>query len=206
MSPDQLSDAGLQGVRDSEALRLYAYPDPASPLHKAAPGQPWGFKPAQEILNNLPVAVQIKSGKPWTLAYGMTEHTDGRPILSRDSCTREEAEAWLRIIVAPYERAVAESVQIPLNQPMFDALTNMAYNIGAHAFRTSTLVRRLNAGQIIEAQAQFDEWVNAQGARNNGLVKRRNLEQAWFNEGILALPLDPATRASFEKLVREMDR
>ena len=162
MNPTELSDGGLQGVRDSESLRLHAYPDIASPLYQAAPREAWGFKPAPQILARLPMSVRIKSGKPWTIAYGLTSYPDGRPVLPGDECSRDEAEVWLRIIVAPYERAVAESVRVPLNQRMFDALVNMAYNIGAYAFRESTLVRLLNEGKYIEAQAQFDEWVNAQ--------------------------------------------
>lgn len=206
LGPTEVSDDGLQSLRDAEALRLHAYPDVASPLARATPGLPWGFKPAPEILAGLPLSVKILHGRPWTLGYGMTAYPHGAPVLPGDTCTRDEAEVWLRLTVAPYERAISESVQAPINQRMFDALVNWAYNVGEHAARTSTLVRKLNERDYLGAQAEFDRWVNAGGRRNEGLVRRRNLEQAWFNEGIReALADQPDVLANFERYVREMD-
>lgn len=204
MSPTELSDAGLQGLRDAEALRLHAYPDPASPLANATAREPWGFKRAPEILAALPMSKQILSGKPWTIAYGITRYPNGWPVLPGDECSLNEAEIWLRVTSAQYEKAVAESVAAPINQPMFDALVNMAYNIGVHAFQTSTLVKRLNEGKYIEAQREFGRWVRAGGKVVGGLVERRALERAWFNDGIRSAIADqPELLAEFNALVED---
>lgn len=203
MNPTELSPAGLQGIRDSEALRLFAYPDPASQLANATPRAPWGFKPAAEIMETLPMRTQILPGRPWTIGYGLTRYPDGGAVLMTDACTANEAEIWLRVGVKPYEQAVADSVTVPINQPMFDALVNMAYNIGAEAFRRSTLLKKLNAGDYIGAQAEFGRWVQAGGQVVGGLVKRRALEQAWFNDGIRqALADQPDLLAQFNALVK----
>jgi lysozyme len=143
----------------------------------------------------------------WTIGYGTTVYPDGRRVRWTDSCTQAEAEAWFRFDVERFERCVLATLPIvPLNQPMFDALVSFAYNVGEQAFRESTLARRLNAGQYIEAQAEFDRWVKAGGRVVKGLVNRRNFEQAEFNDGIRQVLADqPATLALFNRFVREMD-
>ena len=72
------------------------------------------------------------------------------------------------------------AVNIPLNQNQFDALVSLAYNIGTGAFNKSTLVKKLNAGDILGAADQFDVWVNAGGKRMQGRVNRRAKEKALF--------------------------
>lgn len=58
------------------------------------------------------------------------------------------------------------------------ALSSFAYNVGIGAFRKSTLLKKLNAGQIMAACAELDRWVYAGGKRVDGLVKRRSIERA----------------------------
>jgi lysozyme len=143
----------------------------------------------------------------WTIGYGTTRYPDGRRVHWTDHCTEAEAEAWFRFDVERFERCVLETLpHVPLNQPMFDALVSFAYNVGCAAFRDSTLARRINAGQWIEAQAEFDRWVKAGGLVLKGLVNRRNFEQAEFNDGIRqALADQPTTLALFNRLVAETD-
>lgn len=47
--------------------------------------------------------------------------------------------------VQKYEGAIKQCVKVPLYQYEYDAYINLAYNIGPHAFCTSTIVKRLNA-------------------------------------------------------------
>ncbi len=58
------------------------------------------------------------------------------------------------------------------------ALSSFAYNVGIGAFRKSTLLKKLNAGQIMAACAELDRWVYAGGKPVAGLVKRRSVERA----------------------------
>lgn len=202
MNPTTVSDGALQALRDTEALRLFAYPDPASELANATPRARWGFVPAAEILATLTPAVQALSGTPWTLGYGMTVHVDGRRVRPSDHCTADQAEVWFNVLVGRVEEVVAAAVTTTINQPMFDALVSLAYNIGVAAFRGSTLLRHLNAGRYIEAQAEFDRWVHAGGRQIYGLLVRRDLEQSWFNDGIRSAIADqPELLAQFNALV-----
>jgi GH24 family phage-related lysozyme (muramidase) len=212
----RISDAGLDSIREEEGLRLHAYPDPRSPLGMATPREwtRWGYEPAPQIMARLPMSKRILSGKPWTLGFGMTMYPHGAPVQPGDSCTRDEAEVWLRLTVAPFERAILESVQRPLNQKMFDALVEWAYNVGEHAARTSTLVKHINAGRWIEAQEQFDRWVYSGGNFDKPdpvLVQRRNRTQKRFNTGIreaLAAAgdqVDAGTLAAFNSFTDDDD-
>jgi lysozyme len=180
----RISAVGLQLIRAEEGFREHAYPDPASPLARATPSRRWGFEPANEIRAALPVSLQMQSGFPWTIGYGFTRHLDGRKVLPGDTMTRAEAEAQLARHVEPFEAGVREVLQVPVNQPMFDALVSICWNIGIGAFQGSTLVRLLNEGRYLEAAREFDRWNRAGGEVLPGLVARRDREQALFATGI----------------------
>ncbi|MGR2506618.1 lysozyme, partial [Salmonella enterica] len=45
-----------------------------------------------------------------------------------------------------YENDVSRLVKVKLTQGQFDALVSFAYNLGARTLSTSTLLRKLNAG------------------------------------------------------------
>ncbi len=122
-------------------------------------------------------------GDPWTIGYG---HTHG--VQRGDRITAEQADAFLAYDLAWVEEAIAESVKVPISQDQFDALASLIFNIGARAFKSSTLLRRLNAGDHIGAAGQFERWVNAAGKRMPGLVKRRAEEAALFRAGMSAPP------------------
>jgi lysozyme len=122
-------------------------------------------------------------GDPWTIGYG---HTHG--VKKGDRITAEQADAFLAYDLAWVEEAIAESVRVPISQDQFDALASLIFNIGAGAFRNSTLLRRLNAGDHIGAAGQFERWVRAAGKVMPGLVKRRAEEAALFRAGMSAHP------------------
>lgn len=76
--------------------------------------------------------------------------------------------------------AVRAYVKVPLSQNEFDALVSFVYNVGAGAFKNSTLLRLLNAGDYSGAAAQFDRWNKSQGAVLPSLVARREQEKNQF--------------------------
>lgn len=79
--------------------------------------------------------------------------------------------------------AVQTSVKVPITQEQFDALVSFTFNVGAANLKSSTLLRRLNAGDCAGATAQFGRWNMARGKVLPGLVKRRAREAALFNQG-----------------------
>ena len=116
----------------------------------------------------------------WTIGFGTTIYPNGIRVKKGDTCTEAQAKVYMQNDLKKFEHAVNDAVNIPLNQNQFDALVSLTYNIGAAAFSKSTLVKKLNAGDIRGAADQFDVWINAGGKRMQGLVNRRSKEKLLF--------------------------
>ena len=116
----------------------------------------------------------------WTIGFGTTIYPNGIRVKKGDTCTEAQAKAYMAHDLKKFESAVNNAVTVPINQNQFDALVSLAYNIGIGAFSKSTLVKKLNAGDIRGAAEQFDVWVNAGGKRMQGLVNRRAKEKEVF--------------------------
>jgi lysozyme len=113
----------------------------------------------------------------WTIGYGHTG-PDVKPGLT---ITREEAQAFLEQDVAKAMWAINQAVKVPLTQGEFDALSDFVYNAGIGAFGTSTLLKKLNAGDYAGAAAEFDKWDHAGARLCSGLLRRRQAETAEFS-------------------------
>lgn len=113
-----------------------------------------------------------------TIGYG---HTKG--VREGQEITEAQAFEFLREDVTEAELCVHNRVQVPLEQAQFDALVSFVFNLGCGALTKSTLLRKLNAGDIFAAADQFLLWVHAGGHELPGLVKRRSAERAMFLTG-----------------------
>lgn len=101
--------------------------------------------------------------------------------------TDDEIAALLAEDVGWAEAAVEVAVRVPLEQYQFEALVIFCFNIGANAFRESTLCRLLNAGDVDAVPDQLRRWVRAGGKVLPGLVRRREIEIAhWHGDTTLA--------------------
>ena len=78
------------------------------------------------------------------------------------------------------EDAVKRLVNVPLTQGQFDALVSLTFNIGVAQFQKSTLLRKLNAGDLAGAAEEFLRWNKAGGKVAEGLVRRRVAEKGRF--------------------------
>ena len=116
----------------------------------------------------------------WTIGFGTIKYPNGVRVKKGDTCTLEQAKEYMRHDLIEFEHTVNSSVKVPLNQNQFDALVSLAYNIGSSAFKSSTLVKKLNAGDYQGAADQFNVWINAGGKRMQGLVNRRDREKLLF--------------------------
>jgi len=77
--------------------------------------------------------------------------------------------------------AIEAHVKADLDQGQYDALSGFIFNIGASNFRRSTLLRKLNAGDVDGAAMEFQRWVYSKGVKLEGLVIRRSAEAAMFS-------------------------
>ena len=106
------------------------------------------------------------------------------PAEFRAGITRERAFELLQDDAAAVARAIRRHVTVPLNQPQFDALCSFGFNCGRGAIATSTLTRRLNAGEYTAVPQELNRWVKAGGQTLPGLVRRRKAEGRLFARGV----------------------
>lgn len=64
------------------------------------------------------------------------------------------------------------------------ALGSFVYNVGGTKFASSTLLRKLNAGDVPGACAELSRWVYAKGRKLGGLVRRRAAERELCEVGL----------------------
>ncbi|HAW5515053.1 TPA: lysozyme [Escherichia coli] len=146
----QISNNGIALIKGFEGCRLTAYPDPGT------------------------------GGAPWTIGYGWTYPIDGKPIKPRMKIDQATADRLLKTGLVSYENDVLKLVKVKLTQNQFDALVSFAYNVGSRALSTSTLLKKLNAGDIKGAADEFLRWNKAGGKEMPGLTKRRKAERDVF--------------------------
>ncbi|ELT9551030.1 lysozyme [Citrobacter freundii] len=116
----------------------------------------------------------------WTIGYGWTQPVDGKSIRAGMTIKQETAERLLKTGLVSYESDVSRLVKVGLTQGQFDALVSFTYNLGARSLSTSTLLRKLNAGDYAGAADEFLRWNKAGGKVMNGLTRRREAERALF--------------------------
>lgn len=106
-----------------------------------------------------------------TLGFGSTEG-----VQMGDTITVPKAIERLSRDAEKAESAIGRCVKVPLAQHEYDAFTSFAFNVGSEAFCSSTLVKKLNAGDYSGACAELKRWVYVDGRKVQGLVNRREAE------------------------------
>ncbi len=117
-------------------------------------------------------------GAPFTCGYGHT----GPDVHEGLKINKAQADRWLVEDIAWAENAVRSLVKIPLTQNQFDALVDFVFNVGNSNFTRSTLLRKLNSGDIAGASREFMRWTTASGKILPGLIRRRDAETALFEK------------------------
>ena len=79
---------------------------------------------------------------------------------------------------------VDRNVTRPLPETRRAALASFVYNVGEPQFKASTLLRKLNAGDVRGACAELSRWVYAKGTKLKGLVNRRAAERELCEVGL----------------------
>lgn len=121
-------------------------------------------------------AYRCPAGK-WTVGYG---HTKG--VRSGSIYTPEECEEILRKDLIEYGEIVNRLVKVDLTQNQFDAIVSFVFNLGEANFASSTLLKKLNAGDYNAVPEQLLRWnkakVNGKMQTLEGLTRRRTAEAA----------------------------
>lgn len=117
----------------------------------------------------------------WTIGYGHTglTHKDGTVKKGRQ-ISLEMAEELFRYDMDYFEGQVCRLVKVPLNDDQYAALVSFAFNCGEGNLASSTLLRKLNAGDYQGAADQFPRWNKGDGRVLPGLTRRRASERNLF--------------------------
>jgi len=116
-----------------------------------------------------------------TIGYGSTYYADGRKVQLTDTPMSEpEARA---LLMAELSHTYAPGVLrlcpgLATNERRFNAIVDFVYNLGIGRLQTSTLRRKINAGDWESAKEQLMLWTRGGGKVLPGLVKRRTAECA----------------------------
>jgi lysozyme len=123
----------------------------------------------------------LDSVKIPTIGIGTTVYPDGKKVTMNDPpITKDQAYAFLKDHMDKDCVKVEQLVKVVVNDNQFAALVSFAYNCGTAALASSTLLKRLNAGEYQKAADEFLKWDHAGGVVVKGLTRRRQAERALF--------------------------
>lgn len=112
----------------------------------------------------------------WTDGWGNTHGV----IPNGPAITQEKADADFDRNIAGSVYAVNHYVAINLNQQEFDALVDFVFNVGMGNFSTSTMLKKVNCGDLAGAANEFEKWDMSGGQHVAGLLRRRIAERDEF--------------------------
>jgi len=121
----------------------------------------------------------------WTIGYGHTAK-----VYKGQSISEQQAEDFLRADLRHAEGSVERSIKVSLNDNQFAALVAFTFNVGGGALASSTLAKKLNAGDYAAVPEQLERWSKVRDRASGGykvlagLLKRRKAEGAlWSSDG-----------------------
>lgn len=111
-----------------------------------------------------------------TYGFGTTRHADGAAVKMGEKTTPPRALVDLLADAGKFERAVKRCAPVEMYPYEFSAYVKFTYNVGEHAFCTSTLTKKLNAGDYGGACLELLRWDKVQGRVVRGLTIRRQAD------------------------------
>ena len=112
----------------------------------------------------------------WTIGVGHT----GKDVHADMVIDEKEVDRLLRQDLEWVEKCINENVTVQLTQERFDVLCSFVFNLGCGAFKHSTLLKKINHGDIAGATKEFYKWDHAGGRVLAGLTRRRETEAERF--------------------------
>jgi lysozyme len=114
-----------------------------------------------------------------TICFGET-----KGVRLGDRATVDECKAMLADSLQIANRGVDSCVRVFLPDERRAALVSFTYNVGVQNLCSSTLVRKLNAGDTVGACNELLRWNRAKGIVLPGLTKRREAERQMCLKGL----------------------
>lgn len=187
-STGKLSANGAKFIYDHEAVRGVSnklhWPGGASGV-TLGPGYDMKGKSKSEIISDLTsIGVSRSAASSIAGAAGL-EGSAARNFANNNkglvNLTAAQETALLKVETKKFEKVVSDNVKVPLTQNQFDALVSLSYNIGEGGFKSSTALKRINAGDYAGGAEAMKRFNKSGGGVMQGLVNRRNDEVKLFN-------------------------
>lgn len=109
-----------------------------------------------------------------TVCFGHT----GADIIPTKTYTESECLALLEKDLSKVRKGVDPLIKVDIDDNTRAAIYSFAYNVGTGAFARSTMLKKLNAGDIAGACNELKRWTYAGGKEWKGLITRREIENA----------------------------
>ena len=123
------------------------------------------------------------SGFP-TIGWGHLLSRDRFGDLSQwPPITQSEAQRLLDSDLARANRAVDANIYVQLTRDQRAALIDFTFNVGSGNLQASTLRRVINREAHAQAPKEIRRWVYSAGVKLPGLVRRRDLEARFYEQG-----------------------
>lgn len=116
-----------------------------------------------------------------TIGYGSTYYADGRKVTLEDALMSEPDARALLMYELQHTYLPGTLRQCPsliADERKCNAIVDFCYNLGIGRLQTSTLKRKINAGDWEGAREQLMLWTRGGGKVLPGLVRRREAEKA----------------------------
>jgi GH24 family phage-related lysozyme (muramidase) len=150
-------------------------------------------------------AYLCSAGKP-TIGYGHT----GLDVQLGRTITQQQAEALLELDLRRFAAGIHDMISSSrtLGGNQQAALISWAFNVGLGAVETSTLRRRINAGEsaVVVVREELPRWNKVEGEVSPGLVRRRAAEVALFAGGAPAPRPNPLPVPYYAQLDSSTDQ
>ncbi len=139
----------------------------------------------------------LDSGGVWTIGIGTIQYPNGRPVKQGDQITPQQRDEYFLFEVRNKVERVNFYTRDDINQNQFNALVDLAYNIGTAALQKSTLLGVLNSNPNDPLLiTKFLQWRYDNGNEISGLLRRRmsdayhyftgELKYDWVNYSVRA--------------------
>ncbi|HHR6051695.1 TPA: lysozyme [Providencia alcalifaciens] len=109
-----------------------------------------------------------------TVCFGHT----GADIIPSKIYTEAECLALLEKDLSKVRKGVDPLIKVDIDDNTRAAIYSFAYNVGTGAFARSTMLKKLNAGDIAGACNELKRWTYAGGKEWKGLITRREIENS----------------------------
>jgi lysozyme len=145
---------------------------------------------SEELLNLIRASEGLKltaymcpAGVP-TIGYGHTKGVTKAQVDAKRTITKAQADALLAEDLARVEQSILKSITVPVSVRQLDALISFVFNVGGGNLASSTLLKKLNAGDYAGAANEFPKWnkatVKGKKVVLPGLTARRSAERTLF--------------------------